>query len=392
MRVLGGHPLPRRAFLVGVAAALVLSATACAAPTSHGSPSGPVSASSQSPGAPSPFPTPIGHVLWTPLENPGAALIDNTLYVWQQIRSLASPVHTEVMLMRIDPTTGQVLAEVALGSFGLGPSSNQLLVANGWLWVSATEAGAGPTAQSALLRFQPDTLQADGRTLLPGGGAPGYESAAAAGGWIWVADGGSLYKVSPSTGAVITTIGLGNADQSQVATDQAGGVLIVSEAQDGFGAIESRNPVTGSLIISTKPGPIGVTAPKLSEVTGGGVWLSVATGMMGYIQRLDVATLRPTPLALPFSNSGGATNGIFAQILGGVLYVQQNAGGPSRNYCGNPSTGQLLAPLGLGSYATVLTANSTHLFYVVPNLAHFGQDTSHGEQLVSLSINARCRV
>ena len=329
-------------------------------------------------------------MLFTPLENPGAALIDNNLYVWQQMRSLGSPVHSELLLMRIDPTTGQILAQVALGSFGLGPSSNQLLVASGWLWVSATEAGNGPTAAGTLLRLQPDTLQVEGHTPLAGGAA-GYQSAVAAGGWIWVADGKSLYKVSPSTGAVITTIGLGNATTSQVATDQTGDVLIVSEAQDGFGAIESRNPATGALVLSTKPGPIGVTAPKLSEVTGGGVWLSVATGMMGYIQRLDVATLRPTPLALPFSSSGGATNGISAQIMGGVLYVQQNAGGAIRNYCGNPTTGQMLAPLGLGSHAMVVTANSTDLFYVVPNLAHFGQDTPHGEQLVSLAINARCR-
>ncbi|MHB8565249.1 MAG: NHL repeat-containing protein, partial [Acidiferrobacteraceae bacterium] len=348
------------------------------APTSHGSPSGLVPPSSQSPGTPSPSPTPIGHVLMTGLENPGAAFIGNNLYVWQQISPLGSPVHSE--LMRVNPLTGRVLAKVLLGSSGIGPSSNHLLTAGGWLWVVATESGA----HGALLRFQPDTLQADGRTLLPGGGA-GYGSAAAAGGWIWVTDGGYLYKVSPSTGAVITTIGLG----AQVATNQSGDMLIVSGAQDGFGAIESRNPATGALVLSTKPGPIGVTAPKLSEVTGRGVWLSVATGTMGYIQRLDVATLRPTPLTLPFEE---ATNGISAQIMGGVLYVQQNVGGAIRNYCGNPTTGQMLAPLGLGSHAMVVTANSTDLFYIVPNLAYSGLNTSHGEQLVSLAINARCRV
>ena len=318
----------------------------------------------------------------TGLENPGATFIGNNLYVWQQVSPLGAPVRSE--LMRVNPMTGVILAKAPLGGLGLGPSPNQLLIANGWLWVVATGFEAGTTAKVSLLRLQPDTLQVKGQTQLAGGGL-GYPSVVAAGGGIWVADIGTLYKVSPSTGVVITKIGLAKANQSQVATDQAGEVLIVSEAQDGFGAIQSRNPVTGSLIISTKPGPIGVTAPTLSEVTEGGVWLSVATGMMGYIQHVDVATLRPTPMTLPFTTLGGASNGISAQIMGGALYVQQNAGGPSHNYCGNLTTGQMLAPLGLGPGAVVLTANSTHLFYVPT------QVSQRTNELMSAGIDARCR-
>ena len=318
----------------------------------------------------------------TGLENPGATFIGNNLYVWQQVSPLGAPVRSE--LMRVNPMTGMTLAKAPLGGLGLGPSPNQLLVANGWLWVVAAGLEAGPTAKVSLLRLQPDTLQMKGQTQLAGGGL-GYPSAAAAGGGIWVADIGTLYKVSPSTGAVIIKIGLAKANQSQVSTDQAGEVLVVSEAQNGFGAIQSRNPVTGSLIISTKPEPIGVTAPNLSEVTEGGVWLSVATGMMGYIQRLDVATLRTTPMTLPFTTLGGASNGISAQIMGGALYVQQNAGGPSHNYCGNPTTGQMIAPLGLGPGAVVLAANSTHLFYVPI------QVSLRNNELASAGIDARCR-
>ncbi len=287
--------------------------------------------------------------------------------------------------MRVNPMTGMILAKARLGGLGLGPSPNQLLIANGWLWVVATGfEEAGPTAKVSLLRLQPDFLQVKGQTQLAGGGI-GYPSVAAAGGGIWVADIGTLYRVSPSTGAVITKIGLAKANQSQVSTDQAGEVLIVSEAQNGFGAIQSRNPVTGSLIISTKPEPIGVTAPNLSEVTEGGVWLSVATGMMGYIQHLDVATLRPTSITLPFTTLGGASNGISAQIMGGALYVQQDAGGPSHNYCGNLTTGQMLAPLGFEPGAVVLTANSTHLFYVPT------QVSQRTNELIRASIDARCR-
>ncbi len=163
--------------------------------------------------------------------------------------------------------------------------------------------------------------------------------------------------------------------------------LIVTEAENGFGTIQSRNPTTGALILATKPGILGVTAPTLSEVSGGGVWLSVATGMQGYLERVEVSTLRPTPLSLPYP--GDASNGISAEIMAGVLYVQQIAGGPTRNYCGNPSTGQMFAGLGLGPAATVLAADSTDLFYV-PVVSYVGP-VARGEELVAMPINAKCR-
>ncbi len=319
------------------------------------------------------------------LDNAGAAVIDNYLYVWQQVTPPGAPIHSE--LMRVNPTTGKILGKVSLGSFGLSQAAHQLLIADGSLWVAATDPSGGLIAHGGVLRFQPETLQPDGRTLLAGSGT-GQESVALAGGWLWVADGGTLYKISPSSAAVAATIGLGTADQAQVATNPGGTALIVTEAENGFGTIQSRNPTTGALILATKPGILGVTAPTLSEVSGGGVWLSVATGMQGYLERVEVSTLRPTPLSLPYP--GDATNSISAEIMAGVLYVQQIAGGPTRNYCGNPSTGQMFAALGLGPAATVLAADSTDLFYV-PVVSYAGPDPSRGEELVALPINARCR-
>jgi hypothetical protein len=63
------------------------------------------------------------------LKNTGAAFIDNYLYVWQQVTPLGAPIHSE--LLRIDPLTGQVLARTLLGNYGLGPASDQLLIADG---------------------------------------------------------------------------------------------------------------------------------------------------------------------------------------------------------------------------------------------------------------------
>jgi len=369
------------------AAAVALSATACAAPAAHGSPTAGPSPSRQSLSQPSPAPTPkpAGRVLLGGLKNAGAAFIDNYLYVWQQVTPLGAPIHSE--LLRIDPITGQVLARTLLGDFGLGPASDQLLIANGSLWVAAAGPAGAPGARGGVLRLQPKTLKATGTTILTNRGA-GQETAALAGGWVWVTDGGPLYKLSPADGQVAKIITLGTADQSQVTTNARGTVLIVAEAENGFGTIQSRNPTSGALIVTTKPGVLGVTAPTLSEVSGGGVWASVATGMQGYLEHLEVTTLRPTPLSLPYP--GDATNGISAQIMSRVLYVQQIDGGPTRNYCGNPSNGQMLAPLGLGPASTVLAADSTDLFYV-PVVWYAGPSPARGEELVSLPINAKCR-
>ena len=384
----GRGPGGLRLCLVGLASSIALLAAACAGPAPRDPRSTVVPPSAQRRESTSPAPTPAtppGHVLMQGLVNAGAAFVDNYLYVWQQVTPLGASIHSE--LWRIDPITGQVLARTLLGNFGLGPASDQLLIANGSLWVAAAGPAGAPGARGGVLRFQPKTLKATGTTILTNRGA-GQEAAALAGGWVWVTDGGTLYKLSPADGQVAKIITLGTADQSQVTTNARGTVLIVAEADNGFGTIQSRNPTSGALIVTTKPGVLGVTAPTLSEVSGGGVWASVATGMQGYLEHLEVTTIRPTPLSLPYP--GDATNGISAQIMSGVLYVQQIDGGPTRNYCGNPSNGQMLAPLGLGPASTVLAADSTDLFYV-PVGWYAGPSPARGEELVSLPINTNCR-
>ncbi len=384
----GRGPGGLRLCLVGLASSIALLAAACAGPAPRDPRSTVVPPSAQRRESTSPAPTPAtppGHVLMQGLVNAGAAFVDNYLYVWQQVTPLGASIHSE--LWRIDPITGQVLARTLLGNFGLGPASDQLLIANGSLWVAAAGPAGAHVARGGVLRFQPKTLKATGTTILTNRGA-GQEAAALAGGWVWVTDGGTLYKLSPADGQVAKIITLGTADQSQVTTNARGTVLIVAEADNGFGTIQSRNPTSGALIVTTKPGVLGVTAPTLSEVSGGGVWASVATGMQGYLEHLEVTTIRPTPLSLPYP--GDATNGISAQIMSGVLYVQQIDGGPTRNYCGNPSNGQMLAPLGLGPASTVLAADSTDLFYV-PVGWYAGPSPARGEELVSLPINTNCR-
>jgi hypothetical protein len=303
-----------RGFLIGFATALAVLAAGCASSTSLGTKALPASQSAPA----------TGKVLLRHLENSGAALVDGTLYVWQQTNPVGISGRTE--LMRVNPATGRVRATSQLGLVGIGSwSPGSMVIADGWLWISGIPEGKANGLGGWLLRLQPQTLAVKSRIYLPGSGtAP---KVALAERLLWVSVGDRLYRISPQSGRVTAKISLGNANSSEVTSTATGGQILVSEANDGFGAIELRDAATGALLDSTTPAVLGVNAPILSQVFDGGVWLSQATGMMGYIERLDASTLSPTPMNLPFP-FGDSTNGITAEVFAGVLYVGRTPGDP----------------------------------------------------------------
>jgi hypothetical protein len=70
--------------------------------------------------------------------------------------------------------------------------------------------------------------------------------------------------------------------------------------------------------------------------------------MMGYVQRLDAATMTAEGSACQeggrTSSGVEGTNDVTARLASGLLWVTQIAGGPARNYCANPVTGREIAP------------------------------------------------
>ena len=94
--------------------------------------------------------------------------------------------------------------------------------------------------------------------------------------------------------------------------------------------------------------------------------------MMGYVQRLDAATLA----AAGNSCAGGrstntcmeGTNDITARLANGLLWVTQVAGGNGRNYCADPSDGRPLTPIRLPQPAQdeVLAIAARRIFYAAP--------------------------
>jgi hypothetical protein len=214
---------------------------------------------------------------------------------------------------------------------------------------------------------------------LGGGG-----SLALAGGGLWVAGEDRLLRLSLPEGNVIASVPLPGANRSDVASNAAGTILVLGEANDGLGALERRDPRTGSLLASYSP-MIGVSAPGVTEVIGQSVWVSEATGMMRYVERFLAATLTPDP-----STMIEGSNAISASVAHGLLWVSQIDGGPTRNFCGNPSDGVALAPLNLPSNSPPLAIGPHDIYYVTT------ADPA-GAQLTHMDVNeepipAACRL
>ena len=217
-----------------------------------------------------------------------------------------------------------------------------------------------------------------GRSYL---GFTGHESdLAAAGGALWATSGPRLLRVSPRTGRVLTVVSLPGADTSGASASGDGKVLIVSEAREGVGAVQRRDPVTGTLIASHPM--LGVVAPRIGGVIGSGVWVAEPTGMMGYIERFGTAAMSPDP-----ATQAEGINGITVRVADGLIWVSQQVNA-SRDYCANPVTGRVLGRLPLPDpdrdWVTAVTGQ--YVYYVAP--ARSGA----GFSLRRLGIPAGCRV
>jgi hypothetical protein len=165
------------------------------------------------------------------------------------------------VLARIDPPSGRITASVLVDGFG------QALAADGSLWV---------TTGSEVLRLKPATLAVISRVPL---GQRGPGDLAVADGTLWLAGAGQLIRVSLTTGAIMKVVHLPHSDSSDVGSDAADGVLVVSTAYGGSDVrIERRDPVAGALIRSTPP-TSAVAAPWIGGVIGSDVWYAVSGGM-----------------------------------------------------------------------------------------------------------------
>jgi len=148
-------------------------------------------------------------------------------------------------------------------------------------------------------------------------------------------------------------------------------MLLVGEADSGGrGAVERRDAATGAVLASYRVW--GVAAPAVAGPVASAAWISEATGMMGYVQRLAAPSMtadrsacaegRITSTCVPGSND------ISARLAEGLLWVTQAAGGNARNYCADPVSGRRLAsiPLPQPAQDIVLAIGPQQIFYAAP--------------------------
>jgi len=320
-------------------------------------------------------------VLLLGLENPQVYAAGGALWVAQQVTPPGAPVLSE--LMRVGPASGDVWAIRRLGS-----AFDQALLADRTLWVTTTRG-----RRSWLWRLDPGSLRVRSRNILPSSGTNDgiIGTLARAGGWLWVGTSDRIDRVSPSNGRVTAEVVVPGAEGVDVEADTSGRVLLDSEGQE-LAYVQRRDPQTGALIASSAAFN-GVTKPYIGGVADGGAWVNEATGMMGYIARLSLVTLQPTPFtgAQPQPGQPGpprieGTNGVAARLIAGVLWVTQLAGGVQRNYCGAPSTGRALVALPLGDDGELLTADDGSIYYT--------PDASNpaGAGLARASVDPRCDI
>lgn len=309
------------------------------------------------------------HVLLSNIGMAQALADNNVLYVANQMHPTKRPV---TRLLVVNPRTGNSLSRVLFG----GASVSDMAIAGGRLWVTTSAPNEG-----VLWRLDPSTLRVISHMRLPGA-VWNQGSLASAGGSLWVGVAGRLERISLASGALTATVPIRNAPQVQVASDPDGTTLLVSRGNGGGrGYVERRDPRTGALLATSRRFD-GVTEPSIGGIIDGGVWLSEPTGMIGYIERVDVNTLRPTPPREPI---GETSNGIRAQVIDGILWVTQGGlGGAKDNYCGDPVTGRKRAPLprALERAGDFLTADANNIYYL-------GGPAQH--DLIRAPIDPRCR-
>jgi hypothetical protein len=308
----------------------------------------------------------FSNVFRHPLLNPFVAVTHGVVFVaWQASTPGSAAVRSE--LARIDPATGRI--EAAQQFRGL---VGQALESASALWAAAW-TGSTPATET-LLRLNPTTLQVTGRWHIGTGGGPPHWGApvlVVAGGRLWAAGGNRLVRVSLPSGAITAAIALPGAASSDLSANAAGTVLLMGVADGaGRGAVQRRDAATGAILASYRVS--GVAAPAVAGPVGSAVWISEATGMMGYIQRLDVALTTADGSACEegriSSTCVPGTNDITARVADGLLWITQDAGGNARNYCADPVSGRMLAPISLAQPAQdiVLAIGPQQVFYTAP--------------------------
>jgi hypothetical protein len=264
-----------------------------------------------------------------------------------------------------------------------------LALASGYLWVYGT---SGPHGHPVLDEVDPGTLGTIRSVSMPGvGGAEvaGADSVAAVAagpaGSVWAGVGGTLLRVSASTGDVLARVVIPAGLYLNNLALGPGGVNLYAGAQllrTGGGVVLEYAAGTGELLARADGGPL-TSAANGADVTPvpGGIWVSFRTGMMGesgLLSARSFAVISGFP-AVNTSSRGigtiyGWTGGGPSLYGGGALWAATESGIVA---CVNPATGRVRvqevvpAPQSLVILALAADRQADELVAVVANTAGF---------------------
>jgi YVTN family beta-propeller protein len=188
------------------------------------------------------------------------------------------------VLKRVDPQTGEVVAEIPLKPFN--DTSMQVAFGAGSVWVSSGNYDMGPPEPrgpgDVVLRIDPQTNRVVDRIPVdpPSGLAFGHGSV-----WATSAGHGTLSRIDPQTGEVVAKIDVGRAPVDVAVDESSGAVWVASvDLPNNYGGYgipqhsEDRNltrvdPETNRVVAEI---PIGADEREAERIT----WLS-AKGRCG---------------------------------------------------------------------------------------------------------------
>jgi hypothetical protein len=280
-------------------------------------------------------------------------------------------------LEAIDLRTGRVRRG---GSY----PADGLALASGYLWMYGT---SGPHGHPVLDEVNPGTLGTIRSVSMPGvGGADGVAAVAAGpAGSVWAGVGGTLLRVSASTGDVLARAVIPAGLYLNNLALGPGGMNLYAGAQllrTGGGVVLEYAAGTGELLARADGEPLTWAANgALVTAVPGGVWVSFRTGMMGesgLLSARSFAVIGGFP-AVNTSSRGigtiyGWSGGGPSLYGGGALWAATESGIVA---CVNPATGRVRvqevvpAPQSLVILALAADRQADELVAVVGNTAGF---------------------
>jgi len=260
----------------------------------------------------------------------GAELINRSTFTQDSLASGANSLYavSPGYLDRIAPATGNVVASAPYSA----PIPNAPVVTGSTVWVVSSYAGS----DVVLHGYDAKTMAQVTSVTVPVSGQMSGNAAgvltSGPGGDLYVAAGGSVAVVNPSTRQVIRRISVSAGPVNSVAVSPDGGRLYVST---GSFELLTYNLATGEQMGPAAMSDFGNNAANL-VATSGGVWGTVGVGMSEWVWFAPDADL--TRIVRVTETAGGGLASV-PTVSGGAVWI----GGSHTLACASPATGRVLA-------------------------------------------------